>query len=404
MLKKIFVTIFVLFCVLCLGVNAWWFYISTLGTEKVVSTTFEVGLQETTDGNKKYFMEVNSYDNCFEVKFNYMLDENREAFFSQGLQYYNQSSNVSFDNYTLITETRSKKYFWGWKDTYYDYKNVLRADVGNTKRINYMSSNDYEYTQISTNPIDDDTFFKIQFQKDEKSEIYLMQMKGDILVSEKDVTVEMGMFHGDYATYYDVYDIDWLVGLVFLGMESMPYGTSCSTIFEFGDLFNYYEPDDSSDLGYSLVDHNKSKQIIDDIKSYFSIKIDKHEGNIQKASQSLFNCVDGSSNFNISGVSSVDYFYGRTAIDVSNDMFNPVLVGGNCIALKLKDSFIDKYEFYSDKIYLDILIDLDLYFVEGYKFIGFTDDSGLDKFNIHSCQSVQIIDNEEIYSEVIYDC
>ena len=396
--KKLGISIFILFCIFCLGINGWWLYVSQFANDKVTSETFEVGLQTTTDGTTKYFMEVNSYDNCFELKFNYMLDEKQEAFFSQGLQYFNEDGLISFRNYKSKGLRKEEKNFWGWTSAYYDYKSFYSAEIGDIERINYMSGNDYKYTQISTNPISKDTFFKIQFE----DELYLMSFKGDIQTSETDVHEEQSLWYSGYVTRYDVYDVDRLAAYLFSGISSMPYGSDCSILLEFGDMFNYYEPSEETEFGYKLVDKNKSSAVIEDIKSYYSIKITKHEGNIQKSSQSLFNCVNGNSNYNITNVESSDYFYGRTALSVDNSMFNFVRVIDNKIAFKLKEEFINVYKDYADKIYLDVLIDLDSLTSEGYEFVGFTADNGLVDFTVKTCQTVTVIDGELVYSGVDY--
>lgn len=401
-LKITGIAFLILLLVGCLTIDIWYLYIKLYGKERVVSTTFEVGLQETVDGDKKYFLEVNSYDNCFEIKFNYILDENREAFFSQGLQWYNSTGNISFREHQFVTQRHYEENFWGWEYSYYDVKNQYTASFGNTERINYASGNDYETTQISTNPLSNDSFFKITLKKGEDDVIYLMKFKGHVKTSEDDVRIDKGWWRTEFATYYDVYDADRFAGLLFQGISSMPYGTDCATIFEFGNLFDYYEPVPNKDGTYDRIGHEDEKLIYDDIKSYYSIKVTKHKGNIQNASESLFNCVNGSTSFNISGVESKDFFYGRTVINVDNSSFDKVTIAGNVIALKLKPSFVKSFTNYSKLIQLNVLIDIDALKQSGYEFVGFTADSGLSNYEVLSCQKVETIDDKLIYAEVPY--
>lgn len=384
----------------CIVIDVWYFYIRQYGNEKVVSHTYEVGLQTTTDGNTKYFMEVNAFDNCYEVKFNYMLDENQTAFFSQGLQYYNSNSKVDFINTTKVVLAEYKENWAGWETSHYDHKNVITASFGGTNRLNYMSSDDYINTSISTNPIGDKTYFKIQLGED----LYLMKLKGEINISEY-VRYNQGWWHSEYYRTSDVYDIDYLTGMLFKGISSLPYGANQAVIFEFGDLFNYYEYNESSGQYDRPVIPNKAELIEEDIKSYYSIKVTKHEGNITKASESIFNCVNGSMSFNLSNdYSSDDYFIGRTIIDTTLSHFDLVKVTDTDVALKLKTNFVNCYtqSKYKDKIYLTVLIDLDKLAEENLNFIGFTADSGLSNFTITSCQTVETVDGELVYSEVAY--
>lgn len=392
-----------IFLVFSIGCISWYSYIKMFGEEKVVSTTFEIGLQTTVDGDTKYFMEVNSFDNCFEVKFNYMLDENREHFYSQGLQYYKESGNISLFNTSAYSVTKSETNIWGWETTHYSVKDIYTS---NSTRRNYMSSNDYDDCLISTNPIGYDTRFKITLDRDGKDVIYLMGFKGSI-PGDQDVKVK-GNWYTDYYDYYTIYDVDRLAGLVYKGIQSLSYGTSHACVFEFGDLFDYYEPDASREGVYKLIEPNSDEtgKIIEDIKSYYSIKVTKHEGNIQKASDSLFKCVNGNPNFNLVGFDSQDYFYGRTIINVDNEEgaseFSYVKLSETQIAFKLNDKFNSAYLEYSDKIELDILVNIDLIKSEGLEFVGFTYDSGLDNYHIKSCRTMETIDGELVYSEVEY--
>ena len=79
-------------------------------------------------------------------------------------------------------------------------------------------------------------------------------------------------------------------------------------------------------------------------------------------------------------------------------------VAGAIEALKLKEDFVDCYtqDKYKDKIYLSVLIDLDKLKASGKTFVGFTGDSGLFNFVIKSCETVETVDGELVYSEVAY--
>ena len=395
--------IFLLFSIVCIS---WYAFLKSFGKVKVVSTTFEIGLQSTVDGNSKYFMEVNSYDNCFEIKFNYLLDENREHFFSQGLQYYSETDNVSIIKSSKLETTDFSENFWGWETYHRVEKNYYKHSV-RTERINYMSSNDYIDTLISTNPIGNESHFKITLDKDGKNVVYLMKFKGDVLIQADDKFKNWYSMRTYYTDYYNVFDVDTLAGLVYQGISSLSYGTTHACIFEFGDLFEYFEPVDDQNGVWQKVEEKNTDLIIEDIKSYYSIKVTKHEGKIQKASQSLFNCVNGSANFNLTSSDSQDYFFGRTTITVDNipgkSEVSYVKINDTQVACKLSDKFNNAYFTYADKINLIVLIDLDVLELEGLEFVGFTKDSGLNNYKVISCQTVENIDGELVYSGVTYD-
>ena len=94
-----------------------------------------------------------------------------------------------------------------------------------------------------------------------------------------------------------------------------------------------------------------------------------------------------------------DYFVGRTIINVDNLDLVKVHIADNKYALKLSSRFIEGYGFCSDRIALNILIDLDKFDGE---MLGFTNDSGIDYFVIYKCQTVKTIDGERVYSGVNY--
>ena len=95
--KKILIISLTILLLICAFINIWYLYIRMFGVQKVVSSTFEVGLQSLKNEENpdtKYFIEINylsnqaqNGDEVFEIKFNYMLDENQSAFYSQGLQF-----------------------------------------------------------------------------------------------------------------------------------------------------------------------------------------------------------------------------------------------------------------------------------------------------------------------------
>ena len=97
------------------GLIGWYAYIYFFGVEKIISQTFKVGdqvvMKEDGTTDTKTFIELNLYDNVFEIKFNYMLDETKTAFYSQGLQYVLKDGKSDFNldgSYTKILTDTSK--------------------------------------------------------------------------------------------------------------------------------------------------------------------------------------------------------------------------------------------------------------------------------------------------------
>lgn len=388
----------------CLPFNIWYFVLLSKSNDTVVSYTYEVGLQTLTDSSSsKYFIEVNYHSNedgngreVLDIKFNYMLDENQTAFFSQGLQY------VAYEGYEQSFETvkeigfSSKHNAFGWLYTYTTY--TVCGKYLNYAKYNYMSSDDYETPLLSTNPIHKDTMFKIQIGDN----LFGMKFKGET----NDTGFYKsggGVWRTEYTRNLDRYDIDYFVARLFTSIKSLPNGTSRALCFEFGDLFDYFEysPEEGKYTS-QITDVERLKTLITDVKSYYSILVNKTADGVVCAKDSLFNMVEGNAGFNISKVVlSDDYFVGRSIINCSLDDFNKVKIADNYIALKLTDDFVNNFEKYSDKIRLNILIDLDK--LKNETFVGFTKDSNLNKFVVESCQTVKTIDGQKTYEVVAYE-
>jgi len=169
----------------CVAIDGWYLYILLKSPDKIVETTYKIGLQETTDGEQRHFIEINymSNDNkngleLFEIKYNYMLDEKQEDFYSQGLQYVSYNNNLGWSYYTEPDKFYRSSKYGSWPAYYYDdyYMGSYHPNK-DTQVFNYMSADNYEKsTLISTNPIGDTTSFKIQVGDD----LFLMKFRGNL--------------------------------------------------------------------------------------------------------------------------------------------------------------------------------------------------------------------------------
>lgn len=412
------IILFIIF-VVCIPFNVWYFYLLSKKDNHIVSYTFEIGTQTLSDGSSsKYFIEVEYFSNEdnsgreeFGIKFNYMLDENQTAFYSQGLQYVaNENKSLSFvvGNNSRYNISQSYTNFFGWHYDYYDvYKSVrlgseitFKPSFNVTKcgeRYNYMSSDDYKTTVLSTNPISNDTMFKIQIGEN----LYGMKFKGAVNGSGFTQTYSKWM-NTEYEQYWDLYDVDYFAAKVFSSVKSLKNGTQRALTFEFGDLFDYFEYNPETKKYDKKVDAAKSDTLITDVKSYYSILLNKSASGVQRANDSMFNMVESNSGFSISkAIPTDDYFVGRSVIDCTLENFTKVKITDTDIALKLKDSFIKDFELYNEKVRLNILIDLDE--LKNENFLGFTKDSGLNKFVIQNCRTKQTINGQIVYKVVAYD-
>lgn len=415
--KTIGIIISAILFLVCAFIDVWYVYVVLYGEVKQVVNTYEVGLQTLADGSDtKYFIEIEYYSNenkngleCFEIKFNYLLDENKNEFYSQGLQYVANSIDDNI-NLELVNTSIESKHHWSALGNYYDRNLFYSYEPGEISSLyNYASGNDYETTYISTNPIGDNSYFRIQLDQD----LYLMKFKSSYKdarepevysqVLDKDANYyspAIYCWHKD--SDYLLYDYTYFSQLLYNAMGTLKNGMESAVLFEFGNIFDYYAYDEN--LGtYDNQPIEDTTKVRTEMSSYYSIYVKKHADGIQKASQSMFNCIHGNNAFNITNdYAEDDYFIGRTIVDCNIYDFDYINIENGYCLLSLKDSFVNYYKQYSDSITLSICIDLDKLNSLNIKFYGFDENSKLNNFMIFDCYTIETINGEVVRTEVQY--
>lgn len=406
-LKTFGIIFAILISLVFLAMDAWWITIYKYAPDKVTSNTFNLSSLTTADGSvTKNFVEVNYMRNdnqqgleLFEVKFNYFTDEGHENLFSQGLQFVGNTETDKLSWTYYKDESQTKGIYlngtsgWYAADNNYGYWGGYKTNEEATTIFNYQSSNDYATTLVSTNELLNNSRFKVTIGEDN----FLMSFKNRNaeMTPENFQYKEKGRYHfyvvygrQDMKFYYSAYDVNYFAYLLYNAVCSLPAGTNETALFEFGDIFDYYKETDTPNVYEEIaVDKANCPKIISDIKSYYGIKVNVVSDGVKKASESMFNCVAGNSNFNLTGDYSDDtYFYGRSMIDVNIYDFELVKVEEIYFALKLKQEFLDEYLQYRNKIRLNIVIDTTVDEVKDLTYLGFTADSGLDNFIIENTQ------------------
>lgn len=413
--------------VMALFLDVWFIYIKYHAPEKVSSITYEVGYQTTTAGEKRPFAEINYKSNeenngyeLFEIKYNYMLDESQDRFYSQGLQYISYDTKIYWSfkkDSQREDEDKSKMkiekdFLSERRYHFHNWFGKLQPADGVTL-YNYASSDNYETTTISTNPINNQTLFKIQIGED----LYLMKFKGD-----KKITSDYNFItrqHGDYQNnffvvhfhYNDFYayeDFNFFSRLLFQAVQGMQRGTSQDILFEFGDMFDFYKYDpadksytESTTFGKSnseneltwfgklfkkVMDTNKVKE---DLKSYYVLSVNVSADGAKTVSDSMFNAVAGKQNFNSTGTYTDDYFFGKNVKTVTLDNLSFVdTISENTYKLSLSDKFIKENIENKDYIILYVKIDIDKINSMGLNFAGFTEKAFSD-FEIYKIVKIE---------------
>lgn len=430
--KSSMLTFFVsLMVILCLAIDAWWFFILKVEPDVLVAKTYNVGAQTIVkaDGTTetKDFMELNLYDDCFELKFNYVRDENQNAFYSKGIQLYASSGlDLGFKEKFYQhkekhegTPVLTSETFASVKEYYNVECNVLNKNPYYyfLDDYQYASGDDYE-TTLENNlnaPISKNTMFGVQigdelygmylkydsvFYKTEadifsaltgdplkqvvRTEIddryYMYQSSQYDLRTEKFGVFSLGTryFTGVDNNYREC-DIYYFAEILYDAIKNLPNGTSQDILFTFDDLFNYYKYNPETEK-HSLCSEEDTAKVKNHTKSYYTIHVTKHEGEIKKASQSLFKRVKGSANYDTSGtIGESMYFIGRTIVELTEADFEQVLID-NGFKLVLKEEFRNYH--YENRNDIKLYIKIDERVSQLGNFYGI-EDSSLKGFSIY---------------------
>lgn len=415
-LKSVLISTLSIVLLICISICGWFAYIVFFAKQKASSTTFKVGALTLADGSQQNLVEIQYFANkdnsgleAFEIKFNYFMDEDREDFYSQGLQYTSADaySKISFDiGHNDITSVKvDSSGVLGWKKKYYECQNSY-VPGATTNFFNYQEIAESNYVK-STHPIGLDSFFKIQLSET----LALMQFKGldtpkDELTHLSEIRTYHNVWEADtYHDMYAIYNAEYFSKLLYESIKSAELGANYDAVFEFGDLFWYYQATKDDNTVYERINEPvvvgtgeflDPGKIKDYIQSYYSIRIKTFEYGLQRAQDSMFKSVLGNTNYNSTGkYTSDDYFVGRTVIDCNVYSFEFVNDGLNNLTLKLSDTFVNYYKKYKNSIVLNVVIDLDLIDNLGYVFTDFADDC-FKEFKVLRCYTTS---NSEIVKD-----
>ena len=411
-MKKLGIILGILLLIVCIGVDSWYLWLKYSAPERIVSTTIEGGMLTTADGTSKHIFEIEYYRNddnsgveMFGLKSNYFLDENKTNTYSQGIQIlpkesYNNLSLGSYASWSTAGTTRSfienldYKVHTSMHEVYRSWPNSKREEIRQVidygypsmEKYNYASIDNYETLIESSNPLSVDTMLKIELG----GEIYGMKFKGydspivqDLFMYSYNETHTsnfkgyFGWWNFTDTTYvYNTYNFNYFIELLYSSVKNtVKAGTNTTVIFEFGNMFDYYKYD-AENQRYEEQKITDTTKLINDVKSYYGIKVTVHAEGASKATDSMFNAMYGSSTYNTSlDFDTEEYFVGKTVIKCTEDDFDFVPTNDyGHIQLKLKQEFVDFYSQYNN-IVLDIEIDLDFMSSQGYTIDGFVENS-----------------------------
>jgi len=428
--KKISIAVLIVVYVICAVLDFWWLYILMFGPEKEVVNTFHVGTittnpDENGETRTEYVIKVkySSNDNkngleCLDIQFSGFVDERSEEIYSWGIQFVANSENDSLENWiynvnkSSLTGTINKK--WSFPLTWKYYHNIWGSYTPKNSSIYYYKSSDSFTRDITgANSLGNGEGFLISIDKD----IYKLNFNYNVVnnspensnfVAEKlqsswKVFIYRNITIYDYYYSYDIYDFAYML---YQQVQAVSNGKHSASLINLPDMFSYKIFDGKT---YKDVGADENAKVSETVRNFYSIYIEKTADGVKSANDSIFRCVNGTPQFNLTDEDDEggifddgDYLIGKTIVDCDMYDFDFVNIRDNVCALKLNKNFINLYGRYANNIQLSINIDLDELKKKNIVFYGFTKDSGLSKFKILDCYTTQTVDGKIVKTEVDY--
>lgn len=448
---RIFLAIIAVFCLI---LDGWFAYIHFFGKEKVVSTTatfsdLEVEKIDQITGEvvteQKTFLEVNKFDNCIEIKFNQLYDENQTAFYSYGIQLMVKdnvektlaSENIFNGNYTkeiyseqlendkLIYE--SLLYLQKCK-VYHDVYNKVVTDKNYTylDLYEYQSFDNYETPLQSTFLQDGNQMFKLQAKNGAENKIYALKFENyeteyeienktfkEKLITKNLINVgneiiyshdKYGVFslssYYDEVNYFRANDIYYFIESIANSINGLAPGFIGETYLRLPSCFDLYEYDESKQAYSNIGDLNDLTSKIDSENIIYSkIKLTVHEGNLTKSSQSFFNKYREIQNYdsNPDDADMTDYLTGKNLITATLlDLDWEATSQSGVYIFSLSDAFKLKWKDFKTSSFVKILIDVEFLNKNNLSYGGFDLD---EDYFIYQVKTTQ---NDILYQGVNY--
>ena len=432
-LKRVSIALLIVAYVICAVLDFWWLYVLIFAPDKEIVNTFYVGTittkpsTEEEDPKTEYVIKVkySSNDNkngleCLEIQFTGFVDETSEQFYSWGIQFVSNSENESLEDWIYNVDessvSGSVRNKWQFPLTWKYYHNIWGSYPTENANIFYYKSSDLFTSDITGASslgngegflisIDDD-IYKLNFNKNVIND----SSENSNFVAEKIVNAwHISIYHNitvyDYYYSYDIYDFAYTL---YQQIQAVANGKHSASLINLPDMFSYQIYDGKT---FQDVSAQENAKVSETVRNFYSIYIEKTADGVKTANDSMFGCVNGSPQFNLteddeendeSIFGDGDYLLGKTIVDCDIYDFDFINVRDNAYVLKLNDSFLNVYGKHSNDIQLSIEIDIDKLKKENIVFCGFSNDSHLSEFNILSCHTVQTLDGEIVKTEVDY--
>lgn len=156
---KVIISIYLVLCTVAIGL---WVYLKFFKPDSFTNSAIYANTVEDING-KKSVMEINSYNNLFEVKFNYYTDYNSTDVIGSGVQILDFDNLKYKSNYTV--ETAGESAIWNWANARriftYMADDIGEANYESKRLCFYEESDNISYAGIN-NTLEEFGCFKIE--------------------------------------------------------------------------------------------------------------------------------------------------------------------------------------------------------------------------------------------------
>lgn len=388
--KKFGISIGILFAVVCLFVNVWYFWVLNFGDKVNIDRTLNIGDQTIVrdDGTIENQPPVevsywankdNSGREILEIKINNIFDENENAYYYHAIQY--DLTNGGFVGKgdcisEKLTSPISKTFEY---IRYVGFNGIVRE---------YQSSDDWTTSIGATYSLYKGNSFKFKID----DTLIKLGFKNNVYSESK---IEQDFLFKTTYNLYNNYDINYFAVKIYDSLQGVSAnGENYKVRFD-GNSFDIYIYDGNG--RYLQKNESFGSLISIDNTINFVIPITTYETGLNSSLDSSIGWCNGSQSYNITS-DKEDYFVGRDIISLTEKDFNYEIAGDTCY-LTLSQSFIDFYDKYKGKIYLSILIDKDYFTNLGYDYA--IDYDTLSKFVIKESKYKYLSDGSVIIEDDI---
>lgn len=381
----------------CLAMIVWHVCILTIMPTKIASYTFNVDKQVVSTTNavgekvevEKPLLEINIYDNFYEVIINSIWDEKQNSFFSYCFQFVSNSEKLNMDSTrsdilktTKIGSREEQRKEASWLSfmfkNHYDIHDVIYGvpQYQNTTIYTYVGkSSGTEMTWQASDTVlekmnTSDFFWTIQLTNDNgKKEIFGMKPRGINIDCEKnndfyvDTITTIGNTSGNGLVHnfnennrFVACDIYYILDRIFESLKDLQPGTNETRELVMFDWFDYLYYDGKTYQSLFKGD-SRYANVVETAKSSFVSDIKINTGEATNAQQSLMHWFKGVENFGVTAENTFDYETSFGVIEVTADDFD-MKFEKDVYILTLCDEFLNIYKDSYNKIRLNISLNI----------------------------------------------